>query len=157
MFIFPQGQNVSGCMRTQRVNFLTKRALLNNLCLKSFLVISAGFSSLSCPYTHSLSAQWILMQVLHRAVRRTFSSLLSDSWKTAVWGLDRWLLSLSFCWRKQKGSFKRTLSEPFQNQHNSVSSLSFKTISPKPPSPFLSHLSLTHFSLRHFLASSPWP
>ncbi len=57
------------CVCVRKVNFLTKRLLLNNLCLKSLLVISAGFSTLSCPYMHSLSARWMLMQVFHWAVR----------------------------------------------------------------------------------------
>ncbi len=125
------------CVCVRKVNFLTKRLLLNNLCLKSLLVISAGFSTLSCPYMHSLSARWMLMQVFHWAVRplspagyqiaaRLQCKVLTDGCSLSL-SLSLSLSSLSL---SVEGSRKGVLKDTVRALSNSVSSLSSQPISP---------------------------
>lgn len=157
------------CVSVRKVNFLTKRLLLNNLCLKSLLVISAGFSTLSCPYMHSLSARWMLMQVLHWAVRalspagyqiaaRLQCKVLTDGCSLSH------SLSLFFCWRKQKGCFKGHCQSTFKLSliiilPAHLSFLYHKLVFPPSSSPsssiqlLLSDLKVSH-ALMWFLYSS---
>lgn len=115
------------CVCVRKVNFLTKRLLLNNLCLKSLLVISAGFSTLSCPYMHSLSARWMLMQVFHWAVRPLSPAGYQIAARLQCKVLtDGCSLSLSL---SVEGSRKGVLKDTVRALSNSVSSLSSQPIS----------------------------
>ncbi len=127
--LFPPKEKIKPeCVCVRKVNFLTKRLLLNNLCLKSLLVISAGFSTLSCPYMHSLSARWILMQVFHWAVRPLSPAGYQIAARLQCKVLtDGCSLSLSF---SVEGSRKGVLKDTVRALSNSVSSLSSQPISP---------------------------